>query len=84
LDDQQAVVPGATVAVRNVDTNARRTTPADSSGRWRMYNLPPGNCEVTVELPGFATVVINSANFLNEKGTDGGNRRIWLSVRYVF
>ena len=27
---------------------------------------------------------INSANFLNEKGTDGGNRRIWLSVRYVF
>ena len=27
---------------------------------------------------------INSANFLNEKGTDGGNRRIWLSARYVF
>jgi hypothetical protein len=27
---------------------------------------------------------INSANFLNEKGTDGGNRRIWLSVRYTF
>jgi hypothetical protein len=27
---------------------------------------------------------INSSNFLNEKGTDGGNRRIWLSVRYVF
>jgi hypothetical protein len=27
---------------------------------------------------------INSANFLNEKGTDGGNREIWMSVRYVF
>jgi len=27
---------------------------------------------------------INSANFLNEKGTDGGNREIWLSVRYAF
>jgi len=27
---------------------------------------------------------INSANFLNEKGTDGGNRFIWLSVRYRF
>jgi len=27
---------------------------------------------------------INSANFLNEKGTDGGNREIWLSARYVF
>jgi hypothetical protein len=27
---------------------------------------------------------INSANFLNEKGTDGGNREVWLSVRYSF
>jgi hypothetical protein len=27
---------------------------------------------------------INSANFLNEKGTDGGNREVWLSVRYAF
>jgi outer membrane receptor protein involved in Fe transport len=27
---------------------------------------------------------INSANFLNEKGTDGGNRFIWLSARYTF
>lgn len=27
---------------------------------------------------------INSANFLNEEGSDGGNRRIWLSVRSMF
>lgn len=27
---------------------------------------------------------ITSANFLNEKGTDGGFRRIWASVRYSF
>jgi hypothetical protein len=27
---------------------------------------------------------INSANFLNEKGTDGGARTIWLSARYTF
>ena len=27
---------------------------------------------------------VNSANFLNEKGTNGGNRFIWLSARYVF
>jgi hypothetical protein len=26
----------------------------------------------------------NSANFLNEKGTNGGNRFIWFSVRYAF
>jgi hypothetical protein len=27
---------------------------------------------------------INSANFLNQWGRDGGNRRIQLGVRYVF
>ncbi len=27
---------------------------------------------------------INAANFLDEKGTNGGSRFIWLSVRYVF
>jgi hypothetical protein len=33
---------------------------------------------------GIPNSAINSANFLNEKGTDGGNRRIWLSARYSF
>jgi hypothetical protein len=27
---------------------------------------------------------INSANFLNEKGTNGGRRTIWVSARYTF
>jgi hypothetical protein len=27
---------------------------------------------------------INSANFLNQWATDGGKRRIWVAVRYVF
>ncbi|HEY7410199.1 MAG TPA: hypothetical protein VII13_05635, partial [Vicinamibacteria bacterium] len=27
---------------------------------------------------------INSANFLNEKGTDGGSRRIVVAARYLF
>jgi hypothetical protein len=27
---------------------------------------------------------INSANFLNQWGTDGGNRRVWGAVRYTF
>jgi len=27
---------------------------------------------------------VTSANFLNQWGTDGGNRRIWIAVRYVF
>ena len=27
---------------------------------------------------------VNSTNFLNQWGTDGGNRRIWVAVRYIF
>src|SRR5688572_29382976 len=56
-DEQDALVPGANVTVRNVDTNARRSTVTDVAGRWRVSNIPVGNYEVTLELPGFATVV---------------------------
>src|SRR5262245_21855300 len=56
-DEQNAVVAGATVTVRNVDTNARRTAVSDSQGRWRVPNLPVGNYEVQIELAGFAGVV---------------------------
>ena len=27
---------------------------------------------------------VTSANFLNQWATNGGNRRIWIAVRYVF
>lgn len=33
---------------------------------------------------GIPNSAINSANFLNEAGTDGGSRSIWLSARYSF
>ena len=56
-DEQGAVVPGATVTVRNVDTNARRVAVTDSQGRWRVPNLPVGNYEVSLDLVGFAGVV---------------------------
>jgi hypothetical protein len=27
---------------------------------------------------------VTSANFLNQWATDGGNRRMWVAVRYTF
>jgi hypothetical protein len=56
-DEQAAVAPGATVTVRNVDTNMTRSAVADSGGRFRVTNLPSGRYEVTVALSGFATIV---------------------------
>lgn len=63
-DEQQAVLPGASVTARNVNTNASTTVPVDSQGRWRIPNLPVGNYEVKVELAGFATLVRSGIKLL--------------------
>lgn len=52
-DNQEAVVPGATVTVRNVQTNAVRTVTTDAAGYYRFLNMPVGQYELTVELAGF-------------------------------
>ena len=54
VDERQAVVPNATVKVRNVDTNLTRTATSNGEGRYRFSNLPVGNYELTVEASGFA------------------------------
>lgn len=56
-DEQSAVAPGASVSVRNVETNQTRTVVTDAGGRYRVTNLPSGRYEVTVGMSGFATVV---------------------------
>ncbi len=56
-DEQRGVVPGATVSIRNVDTNLTRSLVTTADGRFRAPNLPIGNYEVTVEIPSFAKYV---------------------------
>ena len=63
-DEQAAVAPGATVTVRNIDTNMTRTAVADSGGRFRVTNLPSGRYEVTIALSGFATIVRSGINLV--------------------
>jgi Carboxypeptidase regulatory-like domain/TonB dependent receptor/TonB-dependent Receptor Plug Domain len=52
-DEQGAVVPGATVTIKNVDTNLVRSLVTGSEGEYRFPNLAPGNYELTAELAGF-------------------------------
>jgi outer membrane receptor protein involved in Fe transport len=55
-DEQQAVLPGATVTIRNVATGLSRTASTDSNGRFFLTALPPeGQYELQVELSGFAS-----------------------------
>lgn len=53
-DEQGAVVPGATVEARNVDTNFTRTFTTDSEGRFTLLSMPPGRYVVSVSKAGFA------------------------------
>jgi hypothetical protein len=53
-DEQKAVIPGVTITVRSLDTNASRTTISDAEGRYRIPTLPIGIYEISAELAGFA------------------------------
>ncbi|MFN7928272.1 MAG: carboxypeptidase regulatory-like domain-containing protein [Blastocatellia bacterium] len=64
MDEQQHVIPNATVRVREVLTNTARTVTTDDEGRYRLPNLPIGNYELTIEAPGFAKLVRTGVELL--------------------
>jgi hypothetical protein len=56
-DQAGAIVPGATVEVRNVETNFVKSLNTEEDGRFVFLQLPPGNYTLTVAKQGFATLV---------------------------
>lgn len=56
-DPSGAVVPGSTVSVKNIGTNAVRTTTASSSGTYQITGLEPATYEVTVSSTSFKPFV---------------------------
>ena len=66
-DSSQAAIPGATVTVTNVGTNAQRTTVTDGEGRFSVPALPPATYHIKVELrQGFRTAELQ--NFVLRQG----------------
>jgi hypothetical protein len=57
LDQQSAVLPKATVTVRNRDTNATRVVETSADGSFSVPTLPPGAYDVLVEMAGFQPTV---------------------------
>jgi len=52
-DPQGAVVPDATVTLRNVKTNAERTVTTSSEGRYVFSAVQPSDYELVVSAPNF-------------------------------
>src|SRR5262245_29941842 len=56
-DPSGGVVPGATVTVTNMRTQALRTTVTAADGTYLLTNLDAGTYEITTALSGFANGV---------------------------
>lgn len=64
-DPSGAAISGASVELRNVDTNITGTTTTGESGNYRFSSLPPGNYVVGAEATGFrkteASLILSTA-----------------------
>ncbi len=56
-DPSGAVVPNATVTVKDVGTGVTRTTQTSAAGNYRVPSLPAATFDVTVSAPGFKSAV---------------------------
>jgi hypothetical protein len=55
IDQAGAIVPGATVTIKNIETGVTRSSMTDEGGRYRVPTLLPGQYEVKAEREGFST-----------------------------
>src|SRR5437773_6231916 len=53
-DQQGAVIVGAVVKIRQVETNLERIAQVGEDGNFNAVQLPPGNYELTAQAEGFA------------------------------
>jgi hypothetical protein len=78
VDKSGAVVAGADVKAKNIETGAVTTTTSDSSGLFRLNLLPVGTYTVEITAKGFRTLAQN--NVTVTAGTDAGLGSLTLEV----
>src|SRR4051812_10783289 len=57
-DQSGAVLPGATVGVKRVDTGRKTEVVTNQDGRYLATQLDPGNYEVTFSMTGFNPIAV--------------------------
>ena len=55
IDSQHAVLPGATITIKNLDTGQTQQVSTNHDGYYRVTGLPPGHYEIRAALVGFET-----------------------------
>src|SRR3984957_132676 len=63
-DPTGSVIPGATIALVNLDTGAERNSIADAQGRYTVTQMAPGFYKATAKAPGFADVEVERIELL--------------------
>src|SRR5258708_3677926 len=73
-DASGAVISGANVSVRNVNTGQERTTQTSADGSYTVPELPIGSYTVTISQTGFQTSVTSGVNVdvASERRVDAG------------
>jgi hypothetical protein len=59
-DETGAVVPGATVEAKNLETNFSRMVVTDSEGRFTLLQMPPGRYTMSITQTGFAPLSVEA------------------------
>jgi len=67
-DQSHAVVPGATVKLKGLDTGSSATTTTDAAGGYSFNLLRPGRYEVSVKQSGFAELVQTTVVQVGQSG----------------
>jgi len=62
VDANGAYVPGATVEIKEIQTNFTRNATTDEDGRFVALLLPSGKYTITIAKSGFTTVVVEQAD----------------------
>ena len=71
-DSTGAIIPGASVSVRNVETGINRTTTSDAQGRYQVPQLGLGMYELTASADGFQSVVRSGIEMTVGRQVAGG------------
>lgn len=80
IDPNGAVIPNATITIRNNSTGAQQTISSDSYGNFRSPQLSAGNYTVTAYSGGFQTLTVSNVQI---GGGQTNNLRLSLNVGSV-